>query len=81
METPQQAQVMSVKDWVITILISAIPLVGLVMLFLWAFGSNENVNKANWAKATLIWAAIAIVLTFLMWGSIMALFLAGAANN
>ncbi|HEX5167948.1 MAG TPA: hypothetical protein VFW11_02155 [Cyclobacteriaceae bacterium] len=81
METQLQANVMSVKDWVITILIAAIPLVGIVMLFVWAFGSNDNINKANWAKATLIWAAIAIVLSFFMWGTIAALFLAGAGGN
>jgi hypothetical protein len=38
---------MSVKDWFVTILIAAIPLV---------------VNKKNWAKATLIWMLIGIVL-------------------
>ena len=30
------------------------------MLFVWAFGNDTNPNKANWAKAALIWAAIAI---------------------
>ena len=62
MENQQQANVMSVKDWMITLLISFIPLVGLIMLFVWAFGAGENPNKSNWAKAALIWAAILIVL-------------------
>ena len=48
------------KEWVVTILLTAIPIVGLVMLFVWAFGSNTNESKANWAKATLIWFAIII---------------------
>jgi hypothetical protein len=61
----------------ITILIAAIPLVGFVMLFVWAFGSNENMNKSNWAKAALIWTAIVMVLTFFLWGTIAAIFLAG----
>lgn len=77
MENQHQAQVMSVKDWMITILIAAIPLVGFVMLFVWAFGSNENMNKSNWAKAALIWTAIVMVLTFFLWGTIAAIFLAG----
>lgn len=81
METQQQANVMSVSDWVITILIAAIPLVGFVMLFIWAFGSNENINKANWAKASLIWTAVVIVLSIFLWGSIAALFLAASANS
>lgn len=54
------AQPMSVKDWIITLLIAAIPLVGFIMLFVWGFGSGTNQNKANWAKATLIWMAILI---------------------
>jgi len=32
------------------------------MLFIWAFSSETNPNKANWAKAALIWAAIGIAL-------------------
>jgi len=49
---------MTVGEWVITLLIVAIPLVGLIMLFVWAFGNNPNVTKANFAKATLIWMAV-----------------------
>lgn len=62
MENPS-VPVMSIKDWMITILITAIPLVGFVMLFVWAFGGGSaNPNKQNWAKATLIWFAIIIAL-------------------
>ncbi len=53
-------QVIKTSDWVITLLITAIPLVGLIMLFVWAFGNNTQVCKANWAKAMLIWIAIVI---------------------
>ena len=62
MENQQQANVMSVKDWMITLLVSLIPLVGIIMLFVWAFSAAENPNKSNWAKAALIWAAILVVL-------------------
>jgi hypothetical protein len=68
----QQAPVLSTKDWMITILISVIPLVGFIMLFVWAFGSGENPNKANWAKATLIWFAIASAVFFLLWVTVIA---------
>src|SRR5258706_218904 len=61
MENQTQATVMTVKDWMITLLISFIPLVGIIMIFVWAFGSGENPNKSNWAKATLIWIGILIV--------------------
>lgn len=71
----QQAPVMSVKDWLITTLICAIPLVGFIMLFVWAFGSDGNPNRANWAKAALIWMVIVFALVILMWGTIAAIFL------
>lgn len=82
MENQTQAAVLTVKDWIITILITAIPLVGFIMLFVWAFGSNENPNKSNWAKAALIWTAISMVLVFFLWGTIAALFFAsGGADS
>jgi hypothetical protein len=61
--TPTKAnhdEVISTKDWVITILILAIPLVNLIMLFVWGFGGGTNRNKANYAKAVLIWIAIGV---------------------
>jgi uncharacterized membrane protein len=53
---------MSVKDWFVTILISAIPLVGFIMLLVWAFDASTNTNKKNWAKASLLWMLIWVVL-------------------
>jgi hypothetical protein len=64
----QNKPVLSVGDWFVTILITAIPLVGLIMLFVWAFGSGTNPNKANWAKAQLIWMLIAIVISIFIFG-------------
>jgi hypothetical protein len=58
MENQENAEVVKTGDWMLTYLITAIPIVGLVMLFVWAFGSGTNINKANWAKASLIWGAI-----------------------
>jgi chromate transport protein ChrA len=73
---------MSVKDWLITLLLMAIPIVGIVLLFVYAFGNNENINKQNWAKAQLIMIAIvlALVIFFLvLFGSIIAAMM--AANS
>ncbi|MHC1776230.1 MAG: hypothetical protein AB9834_12535 [Lentimicrobium sp.] len=64
METPENnpTPVISTGDWIITLLVSAIPLVNIIMLFVWSFGGGTNPNKANWAKAILIWIVISIVL-------------------
>lgn len=59
-----------VGEWVWTVLIASIPLVGLIMLFVWAFSEAENPSKANWAKAMLLWMLIGCVLV----GLIMLLF-------
>ena len=58
------AEVMSVKDWLITQLIMLIPCVNFIMMFVWAFGSNQNPNKANYFKAYLIiYAVLAVIST------------------
>lgn len=44
--------VMTVKDWIITFLILAIPIVGLVMIFVWAFGDG-NKNRKHFMQAYL----------------------------
>lgn len=62
----------SVGDWLITYLLLSIPLVNIVMLFVWAFGSSTHPSKANWAKASLIWFAIVMVLYILVLGSLFA---------
>ncbi|HLN53838.1 MAG TPA: hypothetical protein VK212_09025 [Lentimicrobium sp.] len=52
----------SIGDWLITLIVSAIPIVGFIMLFVWAFSSGIHPSKTNWAKATLIFIAIFFVL-------------------
>ncbi len=64
----------SVGNWMLTLLLMCIPLVNLIMLFVWAFGSSTPASKANWAKASLIWLVIGIVL----YGVIFAVVLMGA---
>jgi hypothetical protein len=49
---------MTVGDWMLTILVLAIPLVNLVMYLVWAFGSSGNVNRRTYCQAVLAWFAI-----------------------
>jgi membrane protein YdbS with pleckstrin-like domain len=66
METPKPnlttTDVVPVWDWILTFILTSIPLVNIVMLFIWAFNSNTNPSKANWAKAALILFAITLAL-------------------
>ena len=56
----------TVGNWMLTILLMCIPIVNLILLFVWAFGSNTPESKANWAKASLIWMLIIIVFYVLL---------------
>lgn len=56
----QVTPVISMKDWMLTILLLAIPIVNIIMLFVWAFGGGANPSKANYAKASLVWVLIGI---------------------
>ena len=75
---------LSVGQWILTILVMSIPLVNLIMLFVWGFGSEGNKGRANFCKAQLIWIAIGIGLAIvlgLLFGSIFASILNGLVNS
>ncbi|MCL2108039.1 MAG: zinc ribbon domain-containing protein [Oscillospiraceae bacterium] len=56
----------SVGEWFCIPLWNLIPIVGplifLILMFVWAFGSGAKKSKSNWAKAQLIWGLIGLVL-------------------
>ncbi|WMJ90048.1 hypothetical protein [Anaerocolumna sp. MB42-C2] len=65
----------SFGNWMGTMLLPFIPIVGifiyLVMMFVWAFGSDTPKSKKNWARASLIISVIAIILFVFMLTSTM----------
>lgn len=67
---------LSVGDWIITLLLTSIPLVGFVLLLVWAFSSDTHPSKQNWAKAYLIFMLIGFVLVGVFFSSIMAFLVA-----
>jgi len=52
----------STAVWLITLLLVSIPVINVVMLFVWAFSKSTNPSKSAWAKAVLIYSGILIVL-------------------
>lgn len=64
-QTKQATPVMSVGSWLVVFLVTAIPFVNLIMLIIWAF-DKENPNRANYAKATLIFIVIASIFAFFL---------------
>lgn len=53
-------------EWLITLLIMMIPCVNIIMMFVWAFSSNEKKSKSNYFKAALIVGGIALVLYIIL---------------
>lgn len=61
----EQQRTMSPKEWALNIFLAALPLVGLILLLVWAFGDTGNLQRSNWAKGRLIIVLIGLVLIFL----------------
>lgn len=51
---------MRVGEYIVSFILIAIPIVNLIMLLVWTFGSTTNINKKNFAKAVLILTLIGI---------------------
>ena len=63
----------STGKWVLTLFLAAIPIINIILMLVWAFGSSTEPSKKNWARATIIWAIIGIIFTIvlLVVGSVM----------
>jgi Na+/melibiose symporter-like transporter len=55
----------SLGDWIVTFILLAIPVVNIVMLFVWALSGGTHPSKKTYAQASLILALVGIVLWFL----------------
>jgi len=56
----------SVGDWILTIIVLALPLINIIMLFVWGFGGTTHPSKKSYCQAVLILFAIAIGLSILL---------------
>lgn len=59
-------QSLTFGDWMMTILIMAIPLVNVVAIIYWAASSSTNINKQNYARASIAWFFIGLVIFFFL---------------
>ena len=65
----------STGEWIVSLILSYIPLIGLIMLLVWAFGGGTSPTKANWAKAQLILAVSLLVLAAVFFPDLFAILL------
>ncbi len=59
------SETVSLGEWIGTIILSGIPLVGFIILLVWAFGGGAKPSKQNYARAVLIVAIIGAILGFI----------------
>ena len=52
-----------VGQYIGMLLLMCVPILGVVLLFVWSFGSSVNLNKKNYARAMLIVSVIGIALS------------------
>lgn len=79
MMTDSNQAVMTMGQWLITLIVLAIPCVNIIMYFVWGFG-NGNENRKNFCRAGLIMMAIGIVLFIILY-VLMGASLAAAMNS
>jgi hypothetical protein len=77
---------LSTGEWFVTLLVLGLPLVGLVMYFVWGFGPG-NVSRRNFCRAVLLWLAIMLALglmaliAFVIFGGTLAALINQASNR
>ncbi|NIP24294.1 MAG: hypothetical protein GWN67_08960 [Phycisphaerae bacterium] len=49
---------MTVGDWMLTLLVLAIPVVNLIMYLVWALSGSGNLNRRNFCRASIYWFLI-----------------------
>ena len=60
LENDVGSNVMSVRDWFITMVVLALPLVNVVAYLYWAFADGINPNKRNFCRAGLLWMVVVV---------------------
>ena len=72
MERSIDQRIMDAKEWALVIFVSGLPIIGIIMLLVWAFSNDGNIHRKNWAQGTLIiyiiGFAIAMAFLFLFGG-------------
>ena len=55
-------EVLGVGQYIGMFLLMCVPVLNIILLFMWSFGGSVNLNKKNFARASLILCAIMLIL-------------------
>lgn len=69
--TDPDKSVMTLGEWIITLVVMLIPCVNIIMMLIWAFGSG-NENRKNYCRANLIVTAVSTVLVVILYATLFA---------
>lgn len=64
-QVPQEQLPLNFKEWALNIFLSGIPLIGLILLLIWAFNDSGNIHRKAWAKGMLLIYLIIIIIWIL----------------
>lgn len=57
----RDSKTLGVGEWMLVIFAFLIPLVNIVFMAMWAFSSEGNVHRRNFARASMLWLIILLV--------------------
>jgi hypothetical protein len=60
-----ESESLRVGQYIGMLLLMFVPILSVILLFMWSFGGSINLNKKNFARAMLIVSAIGIVLSII----------------
>jgi len=61
----QDSKIMTPKEWALTIFLASLPIIGFILVLVWAFDSATDLQKKNWAKGSLLLMLIYFVLAMM----------------
>ncbi|MCL1941654.1 MAG: zinc ribbon domain-containing protein [Synergistaceae bacterium] len=60
---------LGVGSYIFMFILTGVPIVGIIMLLVWAFGSGVNLNKKNFARAILLMFLVLVGIGFILFQS------------
>lgn len=52
----------SVGSWMLALMLTALPVIGIIYVLVLAFGGSASTSRCNWARAMLLWQLIALII-------------------
>ena len=52
----------SVGSWMLALLLTALPVIGIIYVLVLAFGGSASTSRCNWARAMLIWQIVGVII-------------------